>query len=109
MNWLKYPFEIFVDQLRNFESELFQKVCELLQIHKPRTTPYRPSGKGQVEWYNRTLMDAVCCFMDNHVNTWDKHLGLLAGAMRSADDRHTGIPLIIMLGREVNNPTTLRF
>ena len=54
-------------------------------------------------------MDAVCCFMDNHVNTWDKHLGLLAGAMRSAVDRHTGIPLIIMLGREVNNPTTLRF
>ena len=34
-----YPFEIFTDQGRNFESELFQKVCELLQIHKSRTTP----------------------------------------------------------------------
>ena len=109
MNWLRYPFEIFTDQGRNFESELFQKVCELLQIRKSPTTPYRPSGKGQVERYNRTLMDAVCCFMDNHVNTWYKHLGLLAGAMRSAVDRHTGIPLIIMLGCEVNNPTTLRF
>ena len=53
-----YPFEIFTDQGRNFESELFQKVCELLQIHKSRTTPgpYRPSGNGQKERYNRTVL-----------------------------------------------------
>ena len=105
-----YPFEIFTDQGRNFESELFQKVCELLQIHKSRTTPYRPSGNGQVERYNRTLMDAVRCFVDNQVKTWDKHFGLLAGAMRSAVNRHTGYtPNKLMLGREVNNPATLRF
>ena len=106
--WLD-TFEVFTDQ-GNFESELFQKVCKLLQIHKSRTSPYRPSGNGQVEHYNRTLMDAVCCFVDNQVKTWDKHLGLLAGAMHSAVNRHTGYtPNKLMLGREVNNPATLRF
>jgi transposase InsO family protein len=38
-----YPFQIFTDQGRNFESALFKAVCDLLQIHKVRTTPYRPS------------------------------------------------------------------
>ena len=40
------PFEIFSDQGRNFESLLFAKLCEILRIHKTRTTPYRPSGNG---------------------------------------------------------------
>lgn len=33
-----YPFQIFTDQGRNFESHLFKRICELLQIHKARTT-----------------------------------------------------------------------
>jgi hypothetical protein len=56
-----YPFEIFTDQGRNFESELFKNLCHELNIHKARKTPYRPSGNGQVELYNRTLMDALRC------------------------------------------------
>ena len=47
------PFEIFSDQGRNFESTLFKAVCDLLQIHKARTRPYRPSANGQVERQNR--------------------------------------------------------
>jgi hypothetical protein len=39
---------------RNFESSLFREMCELLHIHKSRTTPYRPSANGQVERCNRT-------------------------------------------------------
>jgi hypothetical protein len=39
------PFQIFTDQGRNFESKLFVAVCELLKIHKARTTPYQPTDK----------------------------------------------------------------
>ena len=60
-----YPYEIFTDQGRNFESELFREICKLLGIQKARTTPYRPSGKGQVERYNHTLMDALSCYVDD--------------------------------------------
>ena len=50
---------------RNFESQLFREICKLMGIHKARTTPYRPSGNGQVERHNRTLMDAVWCYVDD--------------------------------------------
>jgi transposase InsO family protein len=56
-------FQVFTDQGRNFESSLFREMCELLHIHKARTTPYRPSANGQVERCNRTLMAAVRCFI----------------------------------------------
>ena len=46
---LGYPLEIFTDQGRNFEIELFKSVYDLLHIHKARTPPYHPSSNGQVE------------------------------------------------------------
>ncbi len=104
-----YPFQIHSDQGRNFESHLFSKVCELLGIHKTRTTPYRPSANGQVERFNRTLMDAVRCFVGTQ-NTWDKFLPQLACAIRSSVNRHTGFtPNKLMLGRETNLPADLIF
>ncbi|MES9881488.1 MAG: RNase H-like domain-containing protein, partial [Sedimenticola sp.] len=40
------PLEIFTDQGSNFQSNLFSAFCELLEITRARTTPYRPSGNG---------------------------------------------------------------
>jgi len=105
-----YPFQIFTDQGRNFESRLFTKVCELLQIHKSRTTAYRPSANGQVERFNRTLMDAVRCYVGKHQNQWDRHLAQIAGALRASVNRNTGYtPNKLMLGRELNSPAELMF
>ena len=39
------PLEIHTDQGKYFESKLFKAVCDLLEIAKTRTTPYRPSSK----------------------------------------------------------------
>ena len=48
------PLEIHSDQGSNFDSALFKSVCNLLEITKTHTTPYRPSANGQMERYNRT-------------------------------------------------------
>ena len=85
------PFQIFTDQTRNFESNLFREVCELLQVHKARTTPYRPSANSQVERCNRTLMDAVQCSVDKAQNCWDEHIAQIAGALRSAVNRKSSL------------------
>ena len=100
-----YPFEIFTDQGRNFESRLFAGMCKMLHIHKARTTPYRPSANGQVERYNRTLMDAVRCYVGKDQANWAVYLSQIAGAMRSTVNRSTGFtPNRLMLGRETCQP-----
>lgn len=104
------PFVVHTDQGRNFESKLFKAICDLLKIHKTRTTPYRPSANGQVERYNRTLMDAVRCFVSESQEDWDEYLPQLACALRSSVNRHTGMtPNQMMLGREINLPADLMF
>lgn len=104
------PLQIFTDRGTNFESNLFAELCKALKIHKARTTPFRPSANGQVERFNRTVMDAVRCFTSRSASKWDEYLPLLAGAIRSAVNRSTGFtPNMLMLGREVNTPVELVF
>ena len=82
----------------------------MLEIQKARTTPYRPSANGQEERFNRTLMDAVRCFLRKAQNKWDQHVQHIAGTSRGSVNRSTGFtPNMLMLGREVNTPAQLMF
>lgn len=104
------PFTIHTDQGQNFESNIFKAICTLLRINKTRTTSYRPSANGQVERYNRTLVDAVRCFVDESQKDWDEFMPQLACTLRSSVNRNTGMtPNKMMLGREVNLPADLVF
>lgn len=99
------PLEVHTDQGRQFEGNLFQAVCELLRITKTRTTPYRPASNGQVERYNRTLLQLIRCARTGNLDTWDENLQILAGALRATLNRQTGFtPNMMMLGREVTQP-----
>ena len=57
--WLPDRPDMIVDVYRGRKHNNNNNKCNALQIHKSRTTTYRPSANGQVERYNRTLMDAV--------------------------------------------------
>ena len=96
------PLEIHTDQGKNFDGKLFTSACDLLQIVKTRTTPYRLHSNGQVEQYNRTILQLIRCFLRGNQQTWDEDLQQLAGAIRSTINRNIGfIPNLMMLGREV--------
>ena len=58
------PLEFHTDQGRNYESNLFQEMCRLLEIHKTWTTPYHPSSNGSVERFNISAYDHCLCGQD---------------------------------------------
>jgi transposase InsO family protein len=53
------PIELHTDQGENMDGNLVRQLCGLLQIAKTITTPYHPSSNGQVERYNRTILQLV--------------------------------------------------
>ena len=60
------PVAIHSDQGSIFESNLSHEVCDIMGIHKSRTTAYHPQGDGLVECQNRTLQDILSSFVSEH-------------------------------------------
>jgi transposase InsO family protein len=102
------PIYIHTDQGRNFDGNYFRALCELLQVVKTRTTPYRPSSNGQVERYNRIVLQFIRCFLQGKQQEWDEHLASVGMAIRSTENRSTGYtPNLLMFGEEINMPADI--
>lgn len=102
------PLAILTDQGRNFESEVFQQLCTLLEIRKTRTSPRNPKCNGQTERFNRTILPMIKSYLRGEQTNWDLNLGCLAGAYRASPNETTGFtPNLLMLGREIRLPFDL--
>ncbi len=107
---LGVPRIIHTDQGREFESDLIKAICELLEIKKTRTAPYRPQSDGQVERFNRTLISMLSMLCNDNTSNWDDHLPYVMCAYRSTVCESTGCsPNMVMLGREITLPIDLMF
>ncbi|CAG2249606.1 unnamed protein product [Mytilus edulis] len=104
------PTLIHSDQGRQFESELFSEMCNLLQISKTRTTPYHPQSDGMVERFNSTLVKMLSAYVDEHHTNWDQLLPYVMMAYRTAVHETTGsTPNRMMMGREVATPVDIMY
>uniref|UniRef100_A0A0X3Q402 Transposon Tf2-6 polyprotein n=1 Tax=Schistocephalus solidus TaxID=70667 RepID=A0A0X3Q402_SCHSO len=57
------PLSFHSDCDFNFNSRIFQEVCQLLDVHKTRTTPYRSAGNGLVESTRSTLKNILLAIL----------------------------------------------
>ena len=48
-----------------------QEVCQLIGIHRTRTTTYHPQCDGLVERKNRTVQDILSAYVSDHQDDWD--------------------------------------
>ena len=68
------PEQLHSDQGRQFESELIQQLCKLLQVRKTHTTPYHPQYNGVVKRFNGTLLDMLSTTTGDHPSDWDQSI-----------------------------------
>ncbi|UYV69258.1 K02A2.6-like [Cordylochernes scorpioides] len=99
------PRILHSDQVRNFESNIFQELCRRLGIQKTRATPFHPQSDGMVERFNRTLTQHLTMFVDKNQRDWDQHLPMLLMDYRSAEHDSTGYsPARMLFGHELRMP-----
>ena len=104
------PYDLHTDQGRNFTSGIFEELCKMLNIRKTRTSPYHPIGNGQVERFNKTIIQMIKAYLKGEQKDWDKYLGCLAGAYRASVHESTGFtPNQLMFGRENRMPVDLMY
>ena len=104
------PLQLHTDQGRQFESNLFQELCNLLGIAKTRTTSYHPQSDGLVERYNRTLQGMLSLFVEENQRDWDEYVAVLCMAYRASPQESTNVtPNMMMLGHEVNLPVDILY
>ena len=104
------PEQVHSDQGRQFESLHLKEVCNLLQIKKTHTTPYRPQGKGLVEQFNRTLLDMLATAVGDHPSDWKIHIRKLCFAYNTSVHSTTGYSLFfLMSGRRATIPVDLMY
>lgn len=102
------PQVLHSDQGRNFESEVFQKMCSLFGIEKTHTTPFRPQPDGQVERFNSTLKQILAITAERCHWEWDLMIPYAVMAYRATRHSATHLsPNYMMFGREVSEPVDL--
>lgn len=111
--WIVYhgvPRQIHTDQGTEFESTLMQTLARLLGFEKTRTSPYRPQSDGQVERFNRSLLNMLSAFVTDQALDWDEHLPYVCMAYRSSINTSTGCsPYSMVFGREYTMPIDLMY
>ncbi|XP_043222136.1 uncharacterized protein LOC122381712 [Amphibalanus amphitrite] len=98
------------DQGRQFESRVFQAMCQRLGIHKTRTTPYHPESDGMVERFNRTLKDMISKYVDAEGLHWDVDIKAYSMAYNSSIHSATGYtPFYLVHGYEPRMPLDVEY
>jgi hypothetical protein len=100
------PQELLSDQGREFVNEVVDQICHLFEIRRRITTPYHPQTNGLTERFNRTLINALGKFCQQHVDCeWDEFLPSVLFAYRMMTHSTTGhIPFFLLHGYQATLP-----
>ena len=105
-----WPEKILMDQGQSCESKLFQDLCTVSNIEKIRTCPFRPQANGQVERFNKTLLNMIGTINPEEKVDWVTKIQGLIHAYNCTSNQATGYnPFFLFYGREPRVPIDIEF
>ena len=106
--WL--PEKIISDQGRNFESSPITELCQLAQVKKLMTTPYRPQTNGQCERFNTKLISIIDTLLPGAKTNWQEQVPTLVHAYNCTWSNAMAFsPYYLMYGRHPLLPIDIEF
>ena len=107
---LGVPLIMHSDQGAEFQSDLWQEMCHYLAICKTRTNPYCPQSDGQVERFNRTLLEVLKPLVNENTDDWDEQSDFVVHAYNSTVHASTNCsPNLLVFGEDLIMPADLVF
>ena len=84
------PEQLHSDQGRNLIAKVVIDVCDILQTHKTRTTPFHPQSDRATKRVIPTVNTMLSRLVDDNQKDWDRKLGSVAMTYNSAEHESTG-------------------
>ena len=100
------PAYLTSDNGPEFANNIITKLCEKLNIRRPKILARRPQANGYVERANSTILNILRTLSEERRDNWDKYLELVQGAINGTFHKAiNNTPDYIVTGRDKVTPT----